>query len=132
MPVCNIATAEKLFDALDTVMDEHEISRDNVVGFASDTANVMVGLHNSVLSHVRAKQPQVFSLGCLCHLAYLCAVSALKTFPVSVDSLIIDVFYHFKYSAKIWEGFSEIQAEFEDIKPLRVLKHSNSRWLSLL
>ena len=25
MPVCNIATAEKLFDALDTVMEEHEI-----------------------------------------------------------------------------------------------------------
>ena len=131
MPVCNIATAEKLFYALDTVMDEHEISRDNVVGFASDTANVMVGLHNSVLSRVRAKQPQVFSLGCLCHLANLCAVSALKTLPVSVVSLII-VFYHFKYSAKRWEGFSEIQAEFEDIKPLRVLKHSNSRWLSLL
>ena len=55
MPVCNIATAEKLFDALETVMEEHEISWDNVVGFASDTANVMVGLHNSVLSHVRAK-----------------------------------------------------------------------------
>ena len=42
-----------------------------------------------MLSHVRAKQPQVFSLGCLCHLA---AVSALKTLPVSVDSLLIDVF----------------------------------------
>lgn len=102
------------------------------MGFASDTANVMVGLHNSVLSRVRAKQPQVFSLGCLCHLANLCAVSAVKTLPVSVDSLLIDVFYHFKYSAKRWEGLSEIQAEFEDIKPLRVLKHSTSRWLSLL
>ena len=55
MPVCNIATAEKLFDALDTVLEEHEISWDNVVGFVSDTANVMVGLHNSVLSYVRAK-----------------------------------------------------------------------------
>ena len=96
------------------------------------TANVMVGLHNSVLSRIQAKQPQVFSLGCLCHLANLCAVSALKTLPVSVDSLLIDVFYHFKYSAKRWEGFSEIQAEFEDIKPFRVLKHSTSRWLSLL
>ena len=63
MPVCNIATAEKLFDALDIVMEEHEISWDNVVDFASDTANVMVGLHNSVLSRVRAKLLQVFSLG---------------------------------------------------------------------
>ena len=51
---------------------------------------------------------------------------------VSVDNLLIDVFYHFKYSAKRWEEFHEIRSEFEDIKPLRVLKHSTTRWLSLL
>lgn len=92
----------------------------------------MVGVHNSVLSRVQSKQPRVFSLGCLCHLANLCATAALKTLPVSVDNLLIDIFYHFKYSAKRWEQFREIQAEFEEIKPLRVLKHSTTRWLSLL
>ena len=93
---------------------------------------VMVGAHNSVLSRIRDKQPKVFSLGCLCNLANLFSVAALETLPVSIDSLLIDVFYHFKYSAKRWERFSEIQAEFEDIQPLRVLKHSTTRWLSLL
>ena len=132
MPVCNIATAEKLFDAINTVMEENAIPWKNVVGYASDTANVMVGEHNSVLSRVREKQPKVFSLGCLCHLANLCSAAALKTLPISVDNLLIDIFYHFKYSAKRWEEFSEIQSEFEDIKPLRALKHSTTRWLSLL
>ena len=132
MPVCNRATAANMFDALNTVMEEHDIPWENVVGYASDTANVMVGAHNSVLSRVRAKQPHVFSLGCLCHLANLCSVAALKTLPVAVDDLLIDIFYHFKYSAKRWEAFSEIQAEFDDIRPLRVLKHSTTRWLSLL
>ena len=132
MPTCNIATAEKLFEALDTTMENRGLPWNNVVGFASDSASVMVGVHNSVLSRVRSKQPRVFSLGCLCHLANLCATSALKTLPVSVDNLLIDVFYHFKYSAKRWEEFCDIQAEFEDIKPLRVLKHSTTRWLSLL
>ena len=132
MPVCNIATAENMFEALDKVMEEHEIPWENVVGYASDTANVMVGAHNSVLSRIRDKQSKVFSLGCLCHLANLCSDAALKTLPVSIDSLLIHVFYHFKYSAKRWERFSEIQAEFEDIRPLRVLKHSTTRWLSLL
>ena len=121
-----------MFEALDKVMEEHEIPWENVVGYASDTANVMVGAHNSVLSRIRDKQPKVFSLGYLYHLANLRSVAALKTLPVSIDSLLIDVFYHFKYSAKRWERFSEIQAEFEDIRPLRVLKHSTTRWLSLL
>ena len=56
----------------------------------------------------------------------------MKTLPVAVDDLLIDIFYHFKYSAKRWEAFSEIQTEFDDIRPLRVLKHSTTRWLSLL
>ena len=132
MPICNIATAEKMFEALNKVMEENEIPWENVVGYASDTANVMVGAHNSVLSRIRDKQPLVFSLGCLCHLANLCSAAALKSLPVSIDNLLIDVFYHFKYSAKRWEQFSEIQTEFEDIRPLHVLKHSTTRWLSLL
>lgn len=91
----------------------------------------MVGAHNSVLSRLREKQPKVFSLGCLCHLAALCATAAIKTLPISVDDLLIDIYYHFKHSAKKWSEFSEIRAEFSEIKPLRILKHSTTRWLSL-
>ena len=96
-----------------------------------DTASVMVGVRNSVLSRLRSKQPKLFSLGCLCHLAALCASAALKKLPVSIDNLLIDIFYHFKHSAKRWSEFATIQAESSDIKPLRVLKHCTTRWLNL-
>lgn len=41
------------------------------MGFESDTTNVMVGKHNSFLSRVKDKQPNVhvFSQGCVCHLS---------------------------------------------------------------
>ena len=71
----------------------------------------MVGAHNSVLSRLREKQPKVFSLGCLCHLAASCATTAIKTFPFSVNDLLIDIYYHFKHSAKKWNEFTEIRAE---------------------
>ena len=45
------------------------------MGFGSDSASVMVGRRNSVLSRVRQQNPEVFSLGCVCHL------------PVSIDGL---------------------------------------------
>lgn len=97
-------------------MEEYKIPWKNVVSYVSDTANVMVGAHNLVVvSRVRDKQPQVFSLGCSCHLANLCSAASLESLPISIDNLLIDVFYHFKYSAKRWEQFSEIQAEFEDV-----------------
>jgi len=55
----------------------------------------------------------------------------LKKLPVFVDNLLIDIYYHFKHSSKSWSEFADIRVEFRDIKPLRVLKHSTTRWLSL-
>ena len=67
--MCNIATGETLFEALADVLQKCDIPWKNVVGFASDSASVMVGRRNSVLSRVCEQQPKVFSLGCICHLA---------------------------------------------------------------
>ncbi len=131
MPVCNVSTAAALFEALENELESRHIPWSNLIGYASDTASVMVGAHNSVLSRIRIKQPKVFSLGCLCHLASLCSVAALKKLPVSIDELLIDIYYHFKHSAKRYSEFMEILHEFEEIKPLRLLKHCTTRWLSL-
>ena len=94
MPVCNVSTAEALFDALAQELESRDIPWSNIVGYASDTASVVVGAHNSVLSRLCEQQPNVFSLGCLCHLAALCATAAIKKPPVSVNDLLIDIFYH--------------------------------------
>ena len=83
-PVCNIATGETLFTALSQVRN---IPWSNVIGFASDSASVMVGKRNSVLSRVIQQQPSVFSMGCVCHLSALCAAAGLKKLPLSVDNL---------------------------------------------
>ena len=50
VPISNIATAEKLFDHIDKCLSDRSIPWSNVVGFESDTTNVMMGKHNSVLS----------------------------------------------------------------------------------
>lgn len=72
-----------------------EINWNNCVGFASDNCNTMVGSRNSVLSRVRDKQPNVFSLGCICHLADLCVKAAMKQLSLPVDDLLIDIWFHF-------------------------------------
>ena len=131
MPVCNVSTGEALFNAIEHELESHDIPWKNVIGYASDTASVMVGVRNSVLSRIKQKQPSIFSLGCMCHLAALCAVAGLKKLPVSVDDLLIDIAYHFKYSAKRWTEYEQIQIEFREIQPLKILKHCTTRWLSL-
>ena len=60
MPVCNDSTAEALFTAV--LSESRDIPWNNMIGYASDTASVMVGVRNSVLSRIKQKQLNVFSL----------------------------------------------------------------------
>ena len=46
----------------------------------------MMGKHNSVLSRVKVKQPSVFSIGCVCHLATLCLLVGVQELPVDIDN----------------------------------------------
>ena len=130
-PVCNIATGETLFQALNKVLGDRAIPWENIIGFGSDSVSVMVGRRNSVLSRVLQQQPKVFSLGCVCHLAALCAAAALKKIPVSIDGILIDVYYHFKHSSKHYHEFAEVVKDVEEIAPLNIVKHCSTRWLSL-
>ena len=61
----------------------------------------------------------------------LCAVAAMKKIPISIDNLLIGIFYHFKHSSKRWSEFADILAEFSEMKPLKVFKHCTTRWPSL-
>ena len=127
IPICNIGTAENLFSHIESALVKNEIPWSNVVGFESDTTNVMVGKHNSVLSRIVAKQPLVYSQGCVCHLANLCLLAGVKCLPVYVDDFFVDLFYYFDKSAKRKE-LKEFQ-EFTDTKKPKVLKHCKTRWL---
>ena len=92
MPVCNTANGQTLFDALGDALTKRSIPWENVVGFASDSASVMVVKRNSVLSRVLQHQLKVFSLACVCHLAALSTAAGLKVLPLSIDQLLIDAF----------------------------------------
>ena len=65
---------------------------------------------NSVLGRVVVKQPCVFSMGCVCHLAVaLCAAAGLMKRPISID---------FKNSSKWCGEFSKISTLQQEISDL--------------
>ena len=69
-------------------------------------------------------------MGCITHLANLCCVAGVKQLPLPVDDFLEDVYYHFHHSAKRKEQYKEFQ-DFVDIEPAKILKHCETRWLSL-
>jgi hypothetical protein len=64
-----LADAQNLFNVIDGNRDG--LSYDKLLSATTDGANVIVGMHNSVLSRLREKQPQLYTLHCPCHISAL-------------------------------------------------------------
>ncbi len=61
----------------------------------SDTTNVMKGVRFGVQKLIKTECPRLYDVGCICHLADLTVKVGMKTLPLDVDQLFIDVFYYF-------------------------------------
>ena len=72
--ICPFVTLvlQRNFKYIDSALAAKVVPWSNVFGFESDT---MIGKHTSVLSRAKLKCPNIFSLGCVCHLANICLLA---------------------------------------------------------
>lgn len=124
-------TAEALYTTIIETFTQRGVPLDNIIGFASDGCNVMMGTHNSVASRLRAELPGIQIFKCICHSMHLCANEACKKLPRRCEDLARNVYAFFKHSAKRQSEYIEFQ-EFLNTKIHKLLHPSQTRWLSLL
>ena len=77
--VCNQATAHNTFERIDEKMKLYDINWSKCVAFSSDNASVMMGKNNSIYTIIADSNPDVYPVGCACHLAHLCAKKSNKS-----------------------------------------------------
>ena len=90
----------------------------------------MKGVRGGVIAKLRGVQPKVIDVHCICHLVSLVVKAAVKTIPIKVDELLVDVCYHFHHSVKRVTSLKEFVA-FCSTEYKSILKHVETRWLSL-
>ena len=95
MPVVNIGTAVNLFNALKLFLIKKGLSFDNCIAFMSDNTNVIKGARSGVQKLIHNECPHLHDVECICHLADLTIKAGMKTLPIDVDQLFVDVFYFF-------------------------------------
>lgn len=125
------ATAQHLYDCVMKVIKDANISEENLIGFASDGCNTMMGVNNSFSSRLKQNFPGIMILKCICHSLHICASKACEKLPRMCEDLARDVHAYFKNSSKRQCQFTEFQI-FCNAKPHRILRPSQTRWLSLL
>lgn len=104
--------------------------KQNLIGFASDGANVLMGHQHSVMSLLKKDIPALYVMKCICHSFHLCASYACQKLPRFVEDLTRDVYNYFSSSPKRTSQFLEFQ-EFCDVKAHKILHPAQTRWLSV-
>ncbi|XP_030752333.1 uncharacterized protein LOC115879579 [Sitophilus oryzae] len=102
----------------------------NLIGFASDGANVMAGAHESVMAKLKTDIPHIFLMKCVCHSFALCSSSACMKLPRAVEDCIRNIYNYIANSPKRIETLKEFQ-NFTHTKSTKILHPSQTRWLSL-
>lgn len=122
----NDGTAEALFKSILNFFGNHNINIKNLLGLAADNASVMQGNKSGLKARFEQVVPHVFVLGCVCHSLNLCSSAACTKLPKTVEKFCS----YFAPSAVRSEKLLEFQ-EFCKTQPHRILKLSQTRWLSL-
>ena len=91
MPIVNIGTAKNLFEALKCSLEKKGLDFSMVISYMSDTTNVMKGSRSGVQKLIKDENPSVYEVGCICHLADLTVKAGMKTLPLDIDQLFVDI-----------------------------------------
>ncbi|CAH0551113.1 unnamed protein product [Brassicogethes aeneus] len=124
------SNAEGIIKEILKVITNLSIPVKNLIGFGADNVNVMMGKYNGVQAKLKEINNDIFVMGCICHSLHLAASAAAKKLPNAVEDFVRDIYNYLSGSSKRLKEFKEFQ-DFVNCKPHKILKPSQTRWLSL-
>ncbi|XP_072382532.1 protein FAM200A-like [Diabrotica undecimpunctata] len=123
-------TAKGLFGLFKKSLEHFNLKIENVVGYCSDNASVMMGNKESFKSYLLNENPHIAINGCICHSAHLIATIAVQELPSNIEPLFQNIYSYFSRSPKRQSILEEFQ-KFMRISRLKILGPSQTRWLAL-
>ncbi|CAH0562815.1 unnamed protein product [Brassicogethes aeneus] len=127
----NDLSARGITESILSLLQKENIPKENIIGFAADNAAVMMGDIKGVKACLKLEiNENLFVIGCICHSMALCASNAANKLPKELEDFIRNIYNYFKGSYKKLKDFRDFQ-DFVEVKPHKLLKLSQTRWLYL-
>jgi len=137
------ANSETLLKVITDNLTRLDLSTDNISGFVSDGASVMVGVKEGVATKLKRINPKIISVHCIAHrLALACTdTNADISYIKQVEEILRQLWQFMENSPKRTAAFVKVQQELLQqvqhvtVKGRRKVAHKlkkacNTRWLS--
>ena len=134
LPTIVSGTAQSMFDKISDSLDKLNINWNNLVGLSVDNTNANLGVKNSIKTRMLAKNEHMYVQGCPAHMVHNVGKKGSKEFKSAtgfdIGDFLTDVYFYFDKSTKRKGQLKEF-CDFVHIKYRKLLKHVDTRWLSL-
>ena len=117
--------SQKILDSFGT----KEIPTANMLGFCSDTCNVMFGEHHSVNSLLHEAIPDFEALKCGAHIVHLCARNGIRILSSQFEQITHLIYNYIGGSGKRFHKWIVLQTK-KFVKPLKIKRPNPIRWLN--
>lgn len=124
------SSAHGLYRATKNAFNEKAIPMQNIIGYSSDTTNVMFGEQHSVVVFLKQDAQHVLTVKCFCHMIHLCSSYACQKMSTSLEDLCGNVYSHFSTSSLRQKEYQNFQDSVK-AEPLKLLGTAQTKWLSL-
>lgn len=127
---CRESTGEGIYNLIDQELNKRKIPWGNCVSFSADNASVMQGLRKGVAAFIKSQNPNIYMVGCACHLMHLAAEKASRSLCIDIEDMLILIYYYLDKSSKRKALLRDLQM-LCDTDVRKILKLSSTRWLAL-
>lgn len=123
-------SAKGLYSLFKKCLTDFNLSVNNIVGYCSDNASVMMGNKESFKTYLLNENHHIVVNGCVCHSAHLIAAAASQELPSNIEALLQNISNYFSRSPKRQSVLEEFQ-QFMRAAQLKIISPSKTRWLAL-
>ena len=82
------STGGNIFNMLNEQLTKRVLPRSHCVRFASDNTAVMSDMGKGVAGHISKVQPNIYLMGCACHLMKIAAQKAASELPCTMSDVV--------------------------------------------
>lgn len=130
LTIIDVTDSNNLIQSIIDFFTSINVPLSNLLGFAADSVNVLVGKYSSTQIRLRQINPSVHISGCVHHSFQYCVSEASSKFPETYEKLCHDINDYLHFMPQQVAGFEQIYPLFS-LEIQDMIKYSNIRWLSV-
>lgn len=128
----NLSTAQNIVDSVQSVLNDYDLSWDQIISVLMDNCSTMRGVRGGVEALIRHKKPDLLDVsGDTIHMVNNVAKTLLSSVDDGVQDFCGDIYYDIEESPKVKELFSELQTLLNIKDKRQLLRPISSRFLQM-